>query len=92
MITVKSRAIIESCKVFLLASWIFFKHYFIWAVVNFVACTLPLLITFGIHELIDENMFLGVMSFSITLLISNLYLRGKACAASDQFGSFDLNK
>ena len=49
------------------------KRYFVWFLVNFVICLLPLFVSLLANQATNQ-LFLGFLSFSFTLIISSLYL------------------
>lgn len=58
------------------------KYYFIWFIINFILSLLPVLITLGIDCLMNsgdfnysDTAFLGIISFSFTILITSHYSR-----------------
>lgn len=51
-----------------------FQYYSAWFIVNFVICLLPILIASAIEGTLKNDIFLSIVSYSYTLIISGLYL------------------
>lgn len=53
------------------------KKYLNWFLMNFVVCLLPVGVSWILVNALTENIFLGFVSYSFTLLVSSIYIFDK---------------